>query len=252
MSLILDALRKADAERQQGTVPDLHAQPLNLPAPAVVPTASPLRRAGVMAVLAAVGAVVAAWALWPRSANPPSVVPPAMAPVAQAGAGPAVAPAAPVVTTAAPAQPLVSSAPLSAPSPAVAAAPTVPPAPVTAPPVTPTAPPAKPVPAPAVAAPIPPVAKAVPPAAAPAREAREASAAPLPRLEALPPELRAQVPAMTVGGSVHSPVPASRMLILNGQVLREGDSPAPGVKLETIGRKAAVFSVGGQRFELPL
>jgi len=235
VSLILDALRKADAERQQGTVPDLHAQPLNLPAPAVVPSASSLRRAGVMAVVAAVGAVVAAWALWPRSANPPSVVPPAMAPVAQAGGGPAVAPAAPAVTTAVPA-----------------------PAPMTAPPVPPPQPPAKPVPPPAVAAPMPPVAKAVPPAAAPAREAREtretrqASTAPLPRLEALPPELRAQVPAMTVGGSVHSPLPASRMLILNGQVLREGDSLAPGVKLETIGRKAAVFSVGGQRFELPL
>lgn len=229
MSLILDALRKADAERQQGTVPDLHAQPLNLPAPAVVPAASPLRRAGAVAVVAAVGAVVAAWALWPRSANPPLAAPPAMAPAAQAGAGPAVAPAAPAVTTAVPA-----------------------PAPMTAPPVPPPQPPAKPVPPPAVAAPMPPVAKVVPPAAAPVREAREVATAPLPRLEALPPELRAQVPAMTVGGSVHSPVPASRMLILNGQVLREGDSPAPGVKLETIGRKAAVFSVGGQRFELPL
>ena len=78
------------------------------------------------------------------------------------------------------------------------------------------------------------------------------AAAPLPRLEALPPELRAQVPAMTVGGSVHSPAAASRMIIVNGQVLREGDSPAPGVRLESIGRKSAVFSVSGQRFELPL
>ena len=74
----------------------------------------------------------------------------------------------------------------------------------------------------------------------------------MPALSALSPDLRAAVPAMAVGGHVHSPAPASRMLIVNGQVLREGDAVAPEVRLETIGRKSAVFSVRGQRFEMPL
>jgi general secretion pathway protein B len=71
-------------------------------------------------------------------------------------------------------------------------------------------------------------------------------------LAELPDELRRQVPAMTIGGSVNSPQPASRMLLVNGQVLREGGSLAPEVQLEQIGPKAAVFTVRGQRFEVPL
>lgn len=57
---------------------------------------------------------------------------------------------------------------------------------------------------------------------------------------------------MVVSGAVQSPDPASRMLILDGQVLREGDAPAPGLVLERIGPRAAVFSRGGVRFEIPL
>jgi general secretion pathway protein B len=68
----------------------------------------------------------------------------------------------------------------------------------------------------------------------------------------LAPDLRAAVPAMAFGGHVHSPAPASRMLIVNGQVLREGDTVTPELRLETIGRKSAVFSIRGQRFQVPL
>lgn len=71
-------------------------------------------------------------------------------------------------------------------------------------------------------------------------------------LAELPDELRRQVPAMAIGGSVYSPQRASRMLIVNGQVLREGDPVAPELQLEQIGAKAAVFSIRGQRFEVPL
>ena len=71
-------------------------------------------------------------------------------------------------------------------------------------------------------------------------------------LAELPDDLRRQVPAMAIGGSVYSPQRASRMLIVNGQVLREGDPVAPELQLEQIGAKAAVFSIRGQRFEVPL
>jgi general secretion pathway protein B len=57
---------------------------------------------------------------------------------------------------------------------------------------------------------------------------------------------------LVVGGVVQSSDPASRMLIVDGQVLREGDAPMPGLVLERIGPRAAVFSLRGLRFELPL
>jgi general secretion pathway protein B len=47
-------------------------------------------------------------------------------------------------------------------------------------------------------------------------------------------------------------VPAARMLIVDGQVLREGDEAAPGLKLEKIQPAGAIFNQRGQRFELPL
>lgn len=56
---------------------------------------------------------------------------------------------------------------------------------------------------------------------------------------------------MTIGGSVYAPQPANRMVIVNGLVLREGTTVAPGLVLERIAPKSAVFSIHGQRFEVP-
>jgi general secretion pathway protein B len=66
----------------------------------------------------------------------------------------------------------------------------------------------------------------------------------------LPAELRAQLPMLSVGGSVYSPAAASRMVILNGQVFREGDTPVEGLTVERIGLKSTVLAFRGQRFEL--
>jgi len=70
-------------------------------------------------------------------------------------------------------------------------------------------------------------------------------------LTELPEDVRRQVPPMALGGSVYSPQPASRMVIVNGQVTREGSTLGPDLRLEHIGPKSAVFSVRGQRFEMP-
>ena len=43
---------------------------------------------------------------------------------------------------------------------------------------------------------------------------------------------------------------SSRMLVVNDQLLREGDRAAPGVMLERIGPKSAQFSFEGRRFDL--
>jgi general secretion pathway protein B len=57
---------------------------------------------------------------------------------------------------------------------------------------------------------------------------------------------------MAMGGSVYSPEPARRMIVVNGQVFVEGSTLAPELRLETINPKSAVFSIRGQRFQVPL
>jgi general secretion pathway protein B len=77
-------------------------------------------------------------------------------------------------------------------------------------------------------------------------------AAPLPRLRDLPPELQREVPPLLVSGWVQSADPGSRQLLVNGMLLREGDALTPVMRLEQIGSRSAVFSVRGQRFEVPI
>jgi general secretion pathway protein B len=72
------------------------------------------------------------------------------------------------------------------------------------------------------------------------------------RLADLPEARRRELPPLVLSGAVQSPDPAARMLIVDGQVLREGDALSPGLTLERIGPRAAVFSLRGLRFELPL
>jgi general secretion pathway protein B len=74
----------------------------------------------------------------------------------------------------------------------------------------------------------------------------------VPALAELPDELRRQLPALAMGGSVYSPQPAARMVIVNGQVFQEGAMLAPELQLEQIRPKSAIFSIRGQRFEVPL
>ena len=50
-----------------------------------------------------------------------------------------------------------------------------------------------------------------------------------------------QLPPLVSGGSVWSDSAASRFVILDGQVLREGDAVAPGLVLERIERKGVAL-----------
>jgi general secretion pathway protein B len=68
----------------------------------------------------------------------------------------------------------------------------------------------------------------------------------------LPPELRRQLPALAVGGSVWSDNPASRFVILNGQLLHEGQALDNGVALERLLPKAALLRWRGMLIEWPL
>ncbi len=66
----------------------------------------------------------------------------------------------------------------------------------------------------------------------------------------LPEPIRRDLPQLAVGGASYSKDPASRMVILNGRVFHEGDKVAPGLVLQTIKLKAAVLAYKGYRFEL--
>ena len=208
MSYILDALRRAEAEREQekASVPGVHSAVLSdLPMPPVAKrSASRAPLAWGLGVIAVVVVAVGAWWLG-RSATP-------VAP------SPAPAPAPTAVTAAVPAAPRPAASMTPPPTPVAAPAERFPaPAPVVAP-----------------AAPVPP-----PPAAA------------MPTYRELPEATRRQLSPLNVGGAMHSPDPASRMLILNGQVVRQGDTVAPGLVLEEIQPRAAVLVFQGQRFTLP-
>ena len=272
MSYILEALRKAEAERRRGAVPDLHAQALpgGTPGMAVAPARSSLPLwLGGAALL--VGAAAAAWFWLGRTQMPAPVASPASVPAsATMAAAPAsaataaVAASAPVVATAGSAPVVVASraevaasapapsaesvaakADKPAPPPARKAAPAKREAPTAQakasarpapPPPLPTSPPTSPPPAQADRTP-------PPPAEPPAR---------VPALAELPGELRQQVPALTIGGSVYSPQANARMVVVNGQVFQEGNALTPELKLEQIRPKTAVFSIRGTRFEVPL
>ncbi|EHR70617.1 hypothetical protein BurJ1DRAFT_1753 [Burkholderiales bacterium JOSHI_001] len=227
MSLILDALRRADAERQReaGAPPSLGA-PV---APAWDEDATPQGRGaalwlgGALLLLAASG--LAWWLNRAPSAPAPAV---------------ATAPPAPPVARVPepPPEPPAVTAPPEAPLPPMSLRlPDVPPVPVAAPRV--------PKPAPRAASAVSP-----PAASAPARGPEPAASSPVSRLADLPPDQRRQWPALVVGGSMYSENVALRMVILDGQLLHEGDSAGPGVVVERIRPRSAVLRAGAQRVEV--
>jgi general secretion pathway protein B len=91
---------------------------------------------------------------------------------------------------------------------------------------------------------------AVPALAALAREVPTST--PVTPLSALSAELRRDWPPVSIGGSVWSDQPASRFVMVNGQVVREGEALAPGLVLERIAPKAVQLRWRGMVVEVPL
>ena len=257
MSYILEALRRAEAERQRGVIPGLHAQTASSIGATGLPLAEVFEREGarrrwLLRTLVAAAALLALAAAWwlgqgsARDAAPLGVAPSAAAgsvltpppplatlqPPAAAHQQPAAALVAPVAEL--PAPPL--------PAPAVGSLPAMPSMPANpAPPVAQPAPAPAPAMAPAVGA-APAVAKAV------------AASAPEPLLAwaAVPEATRAGLPRLAWSGVVYAEQPAQRLVVVNGQVAREGDEIAPGLRLEQIRPRSVVLRWRGQRFEMPL
>ena len=233
MSYILDALRRAEAdrERERGQVPGLHTQASS--SSGAAPAAGPRRwlpwAGGGLLLLAGIGA--GSW--WASGSHeaPAAVAPPVPSPV------PPPAPA-PLATVTPPAE--VATAPLALPAssspfvpqPAASASPYLAPPPPPAPVVT------------TRAAPVP----AAPPAPAPAL----AADTPILRLTELPESTRRELPKLAISGSVYSDDPASRFVMVNGEVVREGARLGADLVLEQIRPRELVFRFKGQRYRQPV
>lgn len=247
MSYILEALKRADAERQRGAVPGLLASQVTT-APASVPSDG--RRHAVwiaVAVLALGGLAVGLW----RSRMPapvPVPVPRVQTEAARASV-PVLAAGLPNAVVAASAQPSVALQSPSTTTPTVAAAPAVA---ASMPVASLPKPVARAAPASATSPPVPaaePTAVAVAPVPHQA-SGPQAAAAGVALLGELPEELRRQIPALSINGVVYSANPAQRLLVVNNQVLTQGSLAAPELRLEEIESKSSVFSFRGTRFRV--
>jgi len=217
MSYILDALKRADTERERGNVPGLHTRQLATLSGQTVPAASRSLWLAIAAVVALAGIGVGLW-VWQTPAElPRSVIlkPVVASPPVSVAVAPSVAPTAALPEISA------SVTPKAAPT-------------IAAPTATPTPPKTKPKPG---------------PAAAPAAPA-SADLTAVPLLSELSDDLRRQVPALTITGAVYAKNPAQRLLLVNNLVLTQGALAAPEVKLEEIQPRSAVFSFRGTRFRV--
>lgn len=288
MSLILEALRKSEAERRRGQAPDLFGQAV--PARASHPPASHqwsrLSVIGLSAIgLSVIAAVLIAALLillwWPRT-GADSTRPAAEARGTQAGGVAAV----PKVVPAGP-----RSAPASAATSATVASATAPPVRVAAPVAAAmprTTVPAAPIPAPLPAAarievePPAPAAAATPavaipaaarPAAEPAALAATTATAPVPlppavtgpapaaarftgpdvplRLGELSSEERQQLPTLKVSVHMWAPDGAQRFAVIDGTRVREGDRVGDAT-VETIEQDGVLLAWRGRRIRLPI
>jgi general secretion pathway protein B len=246
MSYILDALRKADSDRERDPARGIHAQPRSTVAAGVASQLPgwvwPVTAAGVVLVAAVI------W--WPRSAPVALPDPPVMA-------APSPVPA-PATATLSPSTTVADS--VSPPPPRPLPAPPVVRAPAEGPPNVPRysgrmGPPLAGVPAGTGV----PAASVIPGGATARTPAPSAQAGPqavVPTSERvfapaeLPPEVQRDLPKLAISGGTHSENPAQRMLIVGGQVVNEGTEVAPGVVLEQIRAHAAVLRFRGYRYSV--
>jgi general secretion pathway protein B len=228
MSYILDALRKAEAERRMGSTPDTPAAPLFHDAQAGRGSGWRGNRWLWVLLAGAGGALAAAawlqWESWTPT-NTPTSMP---------------APSATAVASAPRADPPAAPAPVAVPEPASE--------PASAPAATVT-----------MHEPPPPVAEAARPAA-PAPRSRTApdhvaaksddkpKSAPIATLRELPAEIQRQIPPLSVSGYIYAANPADRSVLINRKLLREGDEVAPGLTLEKLLPNGLVLNYKGYRY----
>ncbi len=64
----------------------------------------------------------------------------------------------------------------------------------------------------------------------------------------LPASIQQEIPKISISGLVYSDDSQGRLVGINDQLLREGEYPAPGLKLEQITPDGVIFSYKKYRF----
>jgi general secretion pathway protein B len=282
MSYILEALKKAQAERQLGNAPTIHA-PTTIAVPQAAGGRKPLVIGFAAGAVLVAGALIA-WRQQPATTGqaadagrPATQAAAASRPVAQPSATPAPAPA---VVASRPDAALVSAAKPAVQDPPARVALVQDPAGATQ---SGESTRTRPQPAPqkkaaadvAASAPSPAHAPNVPQPALPAaarkvatRDVAAADAAAVPRpgapaaapspeetmrtLNELPDSIRFNVPKVAFGGYMYSPNPADRLVLVDKALRHEGEEVAPGLVLEKLLPRAAVMNYRGYRYRVPL
>jgi general secretion pathway protein B len=238
VSFILDALRKSEHERQRQAGPAIAEMPIARP-PSRLPVAL-----GVIGALLAVNLAVLLYFMLRQDApevQQEEAVPPAA--TAPAAAAPAPLPAASAV-------PPPETGPALVPAPTVremqpladVATPEAAPPPQYAPPSAPD---------PSLLPATPPAVAAAPAASRPQPAVANAGEGSVPRLDTLPAEATAGLPALNLDLHIYASSPAQRAVFINGRRYREGETLPEGVEILSITPDGAVLSHRGQRFLLP-
>ncbi|HTA64353.1 MAG TPA: general secretion pathway protein GspB [Xanthomonadaceae bacterium] len=260
MSLILEALRKSEAERRLGSAPDVLT-------PMPVLHAPPLRRhrSGAIAgvALSILALAFAGWWMSGHSGSPPHAMTQAVPAASQlVTAIPASSTSSPTPVVPATSSPAIAAAPAARASAAIAAA-TTPSGVATSPapraPVVPR-PKARDASAAVLAsaardvasrptfAALPPAPGVAPVAAPPTPPVDEPALLPVPDL---PASERSALPALKVTMHVYADDPAQRFMIIDGQRVSEGGRLGEGVVLVRIRRDGAEIDANGRRLLLP-
>lgn len=91
---------------------------------------------------------------------------------------------------------------------------------------------------------------------APAAAAQPAALAPVEEqvqsLRELPEPIQRAIPQITLGGYMYSKNPADRLLLIDKVLRKEGEEVAPGLILDKLQPKQAIFSFRGYRYRVPL
>jgi general secretion pathway protein B len=238
LSFILDALRKSEHERQRQAGPAIAEMPVSRPA-SRLPVAL-----GVIGALLAVNLAVLLYFMLRGDATEVAqespVLPPARpAPAVTATPVPTVSAAPPPATsvTVVPAPEARQTRPLRGETSAEEPAPPAHEAPGAPDPSLLPAPPAIPPPLP--------VARRMQPSGTVGQDDY------LPRIDTLPAQATAGLPALNLDLHIYSPEPSQRAAFINGRRYREGDTTAEGVEVLAITTDGAVLRYRGQRFLLP-
>ncbi|KAB8058006.1 general secretion pathway protein GspB, partial [Janthinobacterium violaceinigrum] len=73
----------------------------------------------------------------------------------------------------------------------------------------------------------------------------------VPGMRDLPEPIQRQIPPVAIGGYIYSKNPADRLLLIDKVLRHEGEELAPGLVLEKLQPKAAIFSFKGYRYRVP-